>query len=448
MKSNWSYKKIINLRLKLIDGDRGKNYPKQDDFSSEGYCLFLNTGNVTTNGFDFSSNSFISKEKDSILRKGKLQRNDIILTTRGTIGNVALYSNSIAYENVRINSGMLIVRPDKNEFDCAFLYQLLCSPNFKEQVRQFQYGAAQPQLPIRTLNHIKLPIPSLPTQRKIAAILSAYDDLIENNRKRIKLLEEKAQLTYEEWFVRMKFPGHERTPINEETGLPEGWKLESFSKAVQLNPRTKISKGKIAPYIPMGSLSETGMVIDPIEERAASGGAKFQNGDTLFARITPCLENGKTGFVQFMDSVDQIATGSTEFIVFRETETVGRHFIYCTSRSERFRELAIKSMAGSDGRQRVKNESFEKFDFKCPPADLMGKFEESAFGIFSSIQTMIKQNQLLKEARDILLPRLMTGIIDVESLDLSAFEDGDEEGMLMAAEPGRSYSSKNRTDEE
>ena len=101
----------IGEMAEIIDGDRGKNYPQQHEFLDEGYCLFLNTGNVTKAGFSFDSNRFISKEKCDLLRKGKLQRHDIVYTTRGTVGNAAYYSDSIPYEHVRINSGMVIIRP-------------------------------------------------------------------------------------------------------------------------------------------------------------------------------------------------------------------------------------------------------------------------------------------------------------------------------------------------
>ena len=94
----------IGEMAEIIDGDRGKNYPHQHEFLDEGYCLFLNTGNVTKAGFSFDSNQFISKEKCDLLRKGKLQRHDIVYTTRGTVGNAAYYSDSIPYEHVSHNS--------------------------------------------------------------------------------------------------------------------------------------------------------------------------------------------------------------------------------------------------------------------------------------------------------------------------------------------------------
>ena len=185
----------------IIDGDRGKNYPQQHEFLDEGYCLFLNTGNVTKAGFSFDSNQFISKEKCDLLRKGKLQRHDIVYTTRGTVGNAAFYSDSIPYEHVRINSGMVIIRPKETIVCTEFLYQILKSDYYRPFFRKYCTGSAQPQLPIKNFSTIELDLPDLPVQRFIAGILSSYDDLIENNQKQIKLLEEAAQRLYKEWFV-------------------------------------------------------------------------------------------------------------------------------------------------------------------------------------------------------------------------------------------------------
>ena len=130
----FNYKYFDDLSIELIDGDRGKNYPKNDEMLEKGYCLFLNAKNVTLNGFVFDENVFITKEKDEILRKGKLNRNDIVLTTRGTIGNVGLYDDKITYDNVRINSGMLIIRNNDNNINTKYLYYQLTSPFIRSQI--------------------------------------------------------------------------------------------------------------------------------------------------------------------------------------------------------------------------------------------------------------------------------------------------------------------------
>ena len=247
-----------------------------------------------------------------------------------------------------------------------------------------------------------------------------------------------AQITYEEWFVRMKFPGHETAVFDEATGLPEGWKKVKFNDIVNINPRTLIKKNIITPFVPMSSISENSMVIQPIEERVAGGGAKFKNGDTLFARITPCLENGKTGFVQFLNNNESVAFGSTEFIVFRETEFCDRYFIYCTARNEQFRENAIISMVGSDGRQRVNPKAFEKYIVNFSPIKYRQVFKQKMKPIFKQVHNLTTQNQRLKEARDILLPRLMTGMIDVEKLSELADREMEDE-LMMAAENKVNY---------
>lgn len=148
----------------IIDGDRGTNYPKQEDFFKEGYCIFLNAKNVTSNGFAFDTCAFITKEKDSLLHKGKLCRGDIVLTTRGTIGNIALYDDSIPFEHMRINSGMVILRVNhKMLMDLFFIEQFKwLLPSIKKSIAS---GSAQPQLPISTMNTISILLPGIVQQQ-------------------------------------------------------------------------------------------------------------------------------------------------------------------------------------------------------------------------------------------------------------------------------------------
>ncbi len=141
--------KIGNTSIQIVDGDRGKNYPKSTEFFSNEHCLFLNAKNVTKNGFDFNVCNFITQEKDNILRSGKLKRNDIVLTTRGTVGNLALYDDLIEYDNIRINSGMVIFRSEN--ISPIFLYVLMKSQYFTDSVTEQTSGSAQPQLPIRDI---------------------------------------------------------------------------------------------------------------------------------------------------------------------------------------------------------------------------------------------------------------------------------------------------------
>ena len=147
------------------------------------------------------------------------------------------------------------------------------------------------------------------------------------------------------------------------------------------------------------------------ERRSKHTNVKFQNGDTLFARITPCLENGKTAFVDFLEN-GEIACGSTEFIVLRG-KTVSQEFTYCLSRCDHFRGTAIKSMTGSSGRQRVQEECFDEYVVAVPPRSIMAAFDKFASHCFFQIKNLRRQTELLLRARDLLLPRLMDGRIEV-----------------------------------
>lgn len=165
-----------NTLLEIVDGDRGVNYPKADDFLEEGHCLFMNTKNVRPDGFDFESTMFITEEKDNLLRKGKLKRDDVVMTTRGTIGNIGHYSEDVPFHNIRINSGMLIFRPNKSSLLPSFLFEMLRSEIVKEQIRNKTTGAAQPQLPIKTLVNFKIPVPrKLEDQHAIVKKLREFE---------------------------------------------------------------------------------------------------------------------------------------------------------------------------------------------------------------------------------------------------------------------------------
>ena len=158
----------------IIDGDRGKNYPTADEFADEGYCLFLNAKNVTAAGFNFDNCMFVTKEKDEALRKGKLTRGDVVLTTRGTLGNLAFYTDEIPYEHVRINSGMVILRMKHEIVDEVYFIE-----QFKMQLADIKgkiaSGSAQPQLPISTMNKIQILIPDVEVQKVFADFVKQVD---------------------------------------------------------------------------------------------------------------------------------------------------------------------------------------------------------------------------------------------------------------------------------
>ena len=174
----WEVKKVVDTDLSIIDGDRGNNYPKSDDFSEDGFCLFLSAKNITKNGFRLDEKQFISEDKDNLLRKGKLKDLDIVITTRGSVGHIA-YNQNIPYKHMRINSGMVILRNDKNTIDQKYLYILFASRVIQKQIETIAFGSAQPQLTVKGINNLKVPLPPIKEQKQIADILSTADNKLE-----------------------------------------------------------------------------------------------------------------------------------------------------------------------------------------------------------------------------------------------------------------------------
>ena len=176
--NGWEISTLNDAGIVVIDGDRGKEYPKSTEFSDSGYCVFLSAKNVSKRGFLFEQVSFISQERHSRLRKGQVKRNNIILTTRGTVGQFAYYDNSVPYNVVRINSGMVILDTDKSMLQSDFFYWLCRSHIVGKQIEAASFGSAQPQLTVSIIKKLQLPIPPLEEQQKIAQILSTWDKAI------------------------------------------------------------------------------------------------------------------------------------------------------------------------------------------------------------------------------------------------------------------------------
>ena len=374
----------------IIDGDRGVNYPKQNEFKSDGYCLFLNTGNVTQDGFSFDSNQFITNEKDQLLRKGKLQRGDIVYTTRGTIGNAAFYSDKVPFDNIRINSGMVILRCKKEIIDVRYLYQVLKSSYYRPYFRQYCTGSAQPQLPIKDLSKIVIDIPDLNTQERIASILSAYDELIETNRRQIKLLEEAAQRLYKEWFVHLRFPGWEDTKIVD--GVPEGWRWVNFTEVVPIVTGKK--------------------------------DANFGTPDGNFLFFT-CAQTPIKAPSYSFDCSAVILAGNGDFNVklYRgKFEAYQRTYVLSPNKNEHLhilyntvRENMARLFQGASGStiKFLTKHMLEEIKILIPSDALLETYNQISEFIQNKIECLSSQIVLSSESRDRLLPKLMTGEIEV-----------------------------------
>jgi type I restriction enzyme S subunit len=329
----------------------------------------------------------------------------------GTIGEVFFIEDDFWPLNTT-----LYVKDFKGN-DPRFISYFLRSINF----HAYTDKAAVPGINRNDLHKAEIIFPSdIEEQRAIARILGALDDKIELNRRTNETLEAIARALFKSWFV--DFDGIPAEDMQEsELGLiPKGWRVAQVSELISFNPPEPLRKNTEAPYLDMASLPTVGSWPDAPIEREFLSGMRFRNGDTLFARITPCLENGKTAFVQCLPD-DAVGWGSTEYIVMRSKPPIPPEFTYLLARHPEFRQQAIRSMTGTSGRQRAQVEAIATFKMAIPNSDdVWNKFGDFSKSVFQEIKTASEESQTLAILRDALLPKLLSGQLCVKQVNDSS----------------------------
>ncbi len=375
------------------------------NFENKKRVIFVNTSDVHEGKFLHSAFSEVEKlpgQAKKIIEKGDILFSEIRPKNR----HFALVDFD-AREYVV--STKLIVLKVKENVDPIFAYTVLTADrNLKEfqNIAESRSGTF-PQITFDSIADYEIRLPDFPTQKKIADLLGAYQEKIETNNVILKNLELLAQAIFDEWFVKLNFPGSHKAKLNndESEGLQEGWIKSTLSEIVDVNPPTKVISGSVS-HADMKDLSETGMYFSTEKKDSQSTGSRFKNHDTLIARITPCLENGKAGYVSCLNE-NEVATGSTEFLVLRPKKEEYREFIYLLARDEKFRNFAIGRMVGSSGRQRVSGDDIGSFKFAKPNLELIQKFHSIFEPIFQNIKIIAEENQNLKLVKDQLLAKLI-----------------------------------------
>jgi type I restriction enzyme S subunit len=408
----WKEVDIEQTSIEIIDGDRGKNYPKNNELTNSGYCLFLSAANVTKNGLQFSNNSFITKEKDALLRKGKLMPKDIVLTTRGTVGNVGFYSDDVPYPNMRINSGMVIIRPGE-DFDTMFLYQYLRSCYFRAQITQFQSGSAQPQLPISTLQKMKVIKPDIDAQRRIASILSSLDRKIELNNKINADLEEMAQAIFKNWFVDFE-PFKDGKFVDSELGMiPEGWKVGCLGDMGNIVCGKTPSKsnsnyyGGDIPFIKIPDMHGN-VFVENSEDRLTEEGSLSQIKKLIppYSLMVSCIA-----------TVGLVSINTKSSHTNQQINTVIPHnksALFYLYQHMKNNEEFLKNMGrGGTTTLNVNTRSFSNIRLLIPSEIALEQFHRVVEGLFKKIELNLHESRTLSLLRDTLLPRLMSGELEV-----------------------------------
>lgn len=322
-----------------------------------------------------------------------------------------------AKPNTIASTGFAVVTATSAE--PRYLYYYLTTKPFTAYLSQIadSHTSAYPALNPDVIETAELLLPPHPEQRAIAHILGTLDDKIELNRRMNQTLEAMAQALFKSWFVDFepfRDQGMQQSALGE---IPVGWQCASVVEAIEINPPRRIDRRIDTTYVDMSALpTASARVLDTIKRPYPGSGSRFANGDVLLARITPCLENGKTALVDFLPE-GEIGWGSTEFIVLGPKPPVDTAFIYCLARHEDFRIHAIQAMTGTSGRQRVDTACFNYYWLAIPEADILSRFEQQVKSWFQKMKDNDEESRTLASIRDALMPKLLSGEIRVGDTD-------------------------------
>ena len=353
---------------------------------------YLDTGSITRNHIESLQEYKLSEAPSRAKRL--VQEDDIIYS--------AVRPNQLHYgyiskfpENLVVSTGFIVISCNKDYIEPKFLYYMLTQQEMTDYLHSIADAStsAYPSLKSSDIENLEISLPSLEEQRRIAGILGAIDDKIENNRRINTNLELQAQTLFDKIFFDDN--DTERNPL---------------SDYADINPTRTLRQGVVARYIEMANLTTMGSFPSDWSYKSYGGGCKFANGDTIMARITPCLENGKTAYIDFLED-KEVAFGSTEYIVISAKSGYCPALFYFLARNKEFVDYAIGHMNGSSGRQRVSGADIANFPVPHISLEDSNRFAEIAMPIMDVIRNNSLENRRLASLRDTLLPKLMNGEI-------------------------------------
>lgn len=296
-------------------------------------------------------------------------------------------------------SNDILVMRAKQNCNPIFLYYILSGDSFFSYATHTSKGTKMPRGDKKAIMNYQVPDLSYQAQKIIGEFLNVFDRKIELNNKLNDNLQQQAFALFEQLLL---------TADDGEC---------SVADIAHLNPKRALAKNQEAKCIEMSQLSTSGAFPSGWEKRPFNGGMRFSNGDTLLARITPCLENGKAAFIDFLDT-SEVAFGSTEYIVLAPKGEIPPEFLYCLARYPVFSDYAVKNMNGSSGRQRVSAETIGQFKLPRPSTNELKRFGNVVSSLFLKMRFNSLENMRLSSLRDSLLPKLMSGELDVSELDI------------------------------
>ncbi|MCD1655507.1 restriction endonuclease subunit S [Treponema zuelzerae] len=429
--TGWRIVSVNDIAQKTTIGPFGSRM-KSETYTKSGVPVIRGTN--LSNGKLLSGDwVYISEEFADELSNCVVTKEDLVFPHRGSIGEVGVVPPNP--DRYVISSSLMMLRCDKTKALSDYLYYFFKSSKGKFELLKNASQVGTPGIgqPLSSLRDIEISLPPLSEQYKISQILSSLDAKMELNRTTNQTLEEIAKALFKSWFVDFD-PVYAKTRgehpvgmddataalfpdnlVESELGLiPQGWEIKPITQLLLFNPATKMAK-KNARYIDMKNIPIAGPAVIDMTYREFTSGSKFVNGDTIFARITPCTENGKTAYINTLE-INEVAWGSTEFIVIRPQSTIPSEIGYFFARDESFRAFAIANMTGSSGRQRVPVNIFEKYLVVIPPIEIYTAFGRIAHQTINLITQKDQEIKVLANIRDTLIPKLMSGKISVRNI--------------------------------
>lgn len=400
---------------------------KRSDFVDKGVPV-VKIKNIIPPSVNLDDVQFVNEDLACEKSKYNLKYNDILISLTGS--NVNQMASAVGkVGRVRVKNKKLLLNQrvgkvfvDKEDlYDENFLFNYLSTEQTRYLLASSAGGSAnQANISPKQIKELLLPYPPIAEQRYIGKILGLIDEKIELNQQIILNLEKLVRTLFKHWFIDFEFPNEKGLPYksnggaiveSELGGIPKGWKIGTAGELFEFSPTEKLSKGTISTYVEMKDLQDSAMVYHHTKREFKSG-SKFRSGDTLLARITPCLENGKIGFVDFLEE-NELGWGSTEFIVIRTKENIQKSFSYFFVSEPTFKQYAIANMNGSSGRQRVKADTLAQYKLAIPPLKLIKKFTTISEANLKMMSNLKNQIIYLKELHNTIFPKLLSGEIKI-----------------------------------
>lgn len=370
---------------------RGKTPPKTDS------GIPLITAKIIKDGRILPPKEFIAADYyDEWMKRGIPQKGSIVFTTEAPLGEVGQIRTN---DKIAFAQRVIVIEPDRKILHPDYLLYALQDSLLRERIAARATGTTVIGIKAAELKKVIIDLPPYEEQCKIAAVLKSLDEKIYNNIQINNNVQQQA------------FALFDMLISNNHADIC------SLSQIAELNPKRTLTKDKPARCIDMAQLSITGSFPNGWEIKPYNGGMRFSNGDTLLARITPCLENGKTAYIDFLDK-GEVAFGSTEYIVISSRGQYPAEFFYCLARYPSFVDYAIKNMNGSSGRQRVSADTIGKYILPRLTDSELGMFDSVAPALFSTIKRNSLENIHLSQVRDEILPKLISGELDVSAINL------------------------------